>query len=835
MNRLNNGTATSLENRSAAAAALSGVSDPRVLQAVEDYLAAAEAGRRPDRVAFLARHAAIADVLSGCLDGLELLQRGVPELQGPPSSPPADFPATPLGDFRLLREIGRGGMGIVYEAVQLSLGRRVALKVLPFAAALDAKQLQRFKNEAQAAAHLHHSNIVSVFAVGCERGVHYYAMQFIEGKTLAALIDELRQVGPQPAQSAEDIVTAIYPLPCATAPLPSSTAVAGATLATERSTRAPGFFRTVAQLGIQAADALEHAHQLGVVHRDIKPANLMVDGRGQLWVTDFGLARCQSEAGLTMTGDLLGTLRYMSPEQALAKRGLIDHRTDIYSLGATLYELLTLQPVFAGSDRQEMLRRIAFDEPLPPRRLNKAIPRELETIVLKALGKHPEERYGTAQEMADDLRRFLDDRPILARRPTLVDRAAKWSRRHRGVLGAAVALLVVAVVGLTVSTVLISQEQARTQAAYEREVLARAQEAAAYQREVEAHRKEAEARQQEAMARQQEAEARQQEAEARQQEAEARRKEAEARQRAEENFRQARAIVDYLWKLCAEDLKDKPELHALRKELLETALKYYQAFIAQCREDGELHAELVASSIQLADVLDKMGKKPDALVVLEQAKAQIERVATIRKATAADVQKLSVMMNQLNAAENTHLRLVAQKGIQEELKLSTNQRLKIAELLQGNRRYQDGRLPRGAEDEKKLEEILTPEQSKRLSQIALQQRGSQAFRDAEVIAALQLTAEQKEQVRSILDRPRRPLIVEVNGAQVTPVEAPKPPEPRKKTLDLLLGVLTDEQKAKWQELVGKPVEPGALGFGVYSTSESVPVQPGNRVLIGPAK
>src|SRR5262249_25182707 len=155
-------------------------------------------------------------------------------------------------------------------------------------------------------------------------------------------------------------------------------------LSTERSPKDGAFFRTAAGLGMQAAQALEHAHQFGVVHRDVKPANLLVDVRGNLWITDFGLALCQSQAGLTLTGALVGTLRYRSPEQALAKRAVVDHRTDLYSLGATLYELLTLEPAFGGRDREELLRQIAFEEPRPPRRLNAAIPAELATIVLKA-------------------------------------------------------------------------------------------------------------------------------------------------------------------------------------------------------------------------------------------------------------------------------------------------------------------------------------------------------------------------------------------------------------------------------------------------------------------
>jgi tetratricopeptide (TPR) repeat protein len=213
---------------------------------------------------------------------------------------------------------------------------------------------------------------------------------------------------------------------------------------------------------------LDFAHELGVVHRDIKPANLLVDAHGQLWITDFGLAYCQGNPGLTMTGDLVGTLRYMSPEQSLAKRGQVDHHTDIYSLGVTLYELLTLEPAFTGHDRQELLQQIALEEPRPPRRLNQAIPVELETIVLKAMAKNPAERYGTAQELADDLKRFLEDKPIRARRPTLLERATKWSRRHRSVVVpvvvAAVVLLVLVVIGLAVSTGLIWHEQARAEA-----------------------------------------------------------------------------------------------------------------------------------------------------------------------------------------------------------------------------------------------------------------------------------------------------------------------------------------------------------------------------------
>jgi serine/threonine protein kinase/tetratricopeptide (TPR) repeat protein len=437
---------------------LSSPDDPRVQQAVQEYLVLIEAGRKPARAEFLAQHAPIAAALDEYLDGLDFVHAVARDLTGTGQGAGArsdgmEFPA-PLGDFRIIREVGRGGMGVVYEAEQMSLGRRVALKVLPFAATMDPRQLQRFKNEAHAAAQLHHTNIVPVYAVGCERSVHYYAMQFISGHTVATLINELRGTAKLHTPGVEP--TGPY-LPDSS---PVTPPVAG--LSTERPIRSPVHFLMMARLGVQAAEALEHAHQLGVVHRDIKPANLLVEGELgasassiRLWVTDFGLAHCQNQVGLTMSGDLLGTLRYMSPEQALGQRPALDHRTDIYSLGVTLYELLTLEPAFSGSDRQELLHRIGFEEPAAPRRLNRAIPAELETIVLKMMEKSPADRYATAQEVVDDLRRFLEDQPIRARRPSFVARVRKWSRRHRAVVTTAI---VTTLLALGISSGLIARQ-----------------------------------------------------------------------------------------------------------------------------------------------------------------------------------------------------------------------------------------------------------------------------------------------------------------------------------------------------------------------------------------
>jgi tetratricopeptide (TPR) repeat protein len=292
---------------------------------------------------------------------------------------------------------------------------------------------------------------VPVYSVGCERGVHFYAMQLIDGQPLSAFIRQCQpdagKTGAARAEAASADRTTAYTPPDGTGASGDTEEAARHSTLSAGPARGREYFRRVAEWGVQAAEALDYAHQTGVVHRDVKPANLMLDASGRLWVTDFGLAQVQSDVRVTMTGDLVGTLRYMSPEQALAQRVVIDHRTDVYSLGATLYELLTLQPPFDGGDRQELLRQIAFEEPKPPRRVNKAVPAELETIVLKAMEKNPADRYATAKALADDLRRYLEDKPIQARRPSLVQRARKWARRHRAaVTAASVALLAVLVV-----------------------------------------------------------------------------------------------------------------------------------------------------------------------------------------------------------------------------------------------------------------------------------------------------------------------------------------------------------------------------------------------------
>ena len=423
----------------------------------EQIEAARRSGRQLDVTALVAAHPGLANEIHEFVAAMSLLEEIKPEADHDVLSREAGATTEPqgvLGDFRILREVGRGGMGIVYEAEQISLGRRLALKVLPFAATLDPRQLQRFRNEAHAAAALKHPNIVGIHSVGCERGVHYFAMEFIEGRTLADVIEELQQLcglrapgdqSPRVSQLTRDLVigqlgksswkaggtdATVERSPAATSepsvatPAPTTTTSGSESLTpdTQRKVQAvvstvgphrtTEFFRSVAQLGTQAAEALEHAHQMGVVHRDIKPSNLMVDDVGHLWITDFGLAMTQKDPALTMTGDIVGTLRYMSPEQATGRRREMDHRTDIYSLGITLYELLTLRPAFVGESRATLVRSLLEQDPPPPRSVDPAIPRDLETIVLKATAKESSQRYPTVQEMADDLKRFLTDEPI---------------------------------------------------------------------------------------------------------------------------------------------------------------------------------------------------------------------------------------------------------------------------------------------------------------------------------------------------------------------------------------------------------------------------------------
>ena len=335
-----------------------------------------------------------------------------------------------LGDYRIVREIGRGAMGVVYEAEQRSLKGQVALKVLPAALGLSVSRLKRFQREAQAVGRLHHSHIVDIYGTGEQDGIHYFTMQYIEGQPLSHLLDES-----------------------------NSEASVSADALLERA-------RDVAKVGCQIGQALHYAHERGVLHRDVKPANILFDQSGNAWLTDFGLAKLkQSEdESLSRDGDVVGTLRYLAPESV---RGQIDERSDIYSFGLTLYELISHRPAFTAKDISESLQSLAVREPEPLDRRRPGVPRDLVTIIHKALDREPRARYQTAGAMADDLQRFLDNEPILARPLGLQERFTRWAGRNRELavsLAAVAVMLLVGIVGSTYAA-LYFQSQERQQRA----------------------------------------------------------------------------------------------------------------------------------------------------------------------------------------------------------------------------------------------------------------------------------------------------------------------------------------------------------------------------------
>ncbi len=535
--------------------------DDRLGEAIETYLALIEQGTAPEPEAFADRYPDLREDIRAALDGLELVHGLVGQASGsgagggPGGGPGRNLESgRRIAGYRVVRELGRGGMGTVYEAVHVGLDRPVALKVLGTHAAPDSSARRRFLNEARTAAGLHHTHIVPVFDVGQAGGLCYYAMQRIEGSGLDRVVRYLRRTRPpriagyaapgtgleppggsEPTSSSQsssrlsrlwirvsenlpwrhprhiraagvhsgragpgtvatlDRSRHADPDPRST-PEPASSPATdpshanprqvrpalrsvltgndstaewmstsqnnglerrpGAGQATAQDMPGPGaslarprddeaasppfdpprgsaYFRWVAEVGLQAAEALAHAHHHGVIHRDVKPSNLLIDQQGTIWVTDFGLARRLADPGLTHHDSLLGTPRYMSPEQA--RTGVIDGRTDVYSLGATLYELLTLRPPFDGNSAAELLDQIGGREATPPRMIDRRIPRDLETIVLKTLAKRPVDRYSSATALADDLARFLNREPVRARRISPIGRFWRVARRHPGI------------------------------------------------------------------------------------------------------------------------------------------------------------------------------------------------------------------------------------------------------------------------------------------------------------------------------------------------------------------------------------------------------------------
>ena len=364
--------------------------DPLEMLAAE-YMERLRQGQRPSTEEYASRRPDLAEEIRELFPTIALTERLKARRAQSSGGRATLGPAQPerLGDFRLLREIGRGGMGVVFEAEQESLGRRVAVKVLPRQVLLDEKHLKRFEREARIAAHLHHTNIVEVFGVGEQDGFHYYVMQYIDGVGMDAVIPRLAKLARQEELSQPPPAPAPEATPPAENSLPDAVS---RRLLGEGAGLDPGvrlgrsYWQSVARIGFQAASALDYAHNQGVLHRDIKPANLLLCADGTVWLADFGLAKAAQSEDVTLSRDIVGTLRYMAPEQL---RGLTDQRSDLYSLGLTLYELLALRPAYEETNQSRLMQRITQGPPPTPGAASLGIPRDLETIILKAINHGP--------------------------------------------------------------------------------------------------------------------------------------------------------------------------------------------------------------------------------------------------------------------------------------------------------------------------------------------------------------------------------------------------------------------------------------------------------------
>ncbi len=491
--------------------------DARLVEILDQYLINVEQGVRPSIESIISQHADLAIPLREAFEALNLLR----SMDTVPASSPANAGTTAhplpnrLDDFELGDELGRGAAGIVYSARQVSIDRPVAIKVLAFCSALNTDRVERFYREATAVALLNHPHIVSVIGVGCCEGTHYYAMNRVDGASLDQRIEAARNSNT--ADANESLALAI--------------------VGDDR-------FRRIASFMADAADAIAHAHEAGIIHRDIKPSNLLLSDEGHVWVADFGLARIGSEGNLTRSGDLVGTIRYMSPEQASGRSDLIDARTDIYSLGATLYELVILRPTFEGTDSASLLHAVQTSEPATPRSIDRTIPKALEIIIRRAMRRSPSERYATASDLAADLRRFAHGSPILASRVTLAERWIGYAREHSAFVAAAFLLAMIAVAASVTHSVILARQQAET-----KRLLSLSQ----------------------------------------------------------ANYMQARRAVDTLGADVAGRLMAIPQATEIRQDILAETLSYYETFIADANDDTSLIGDVAKTRLKIAQLVRSSG------------------------------------------------------------------------------------------------------------------------------------------------------------------------------------------------------------------------------------
>ena len=496
-------------------ARVDGDNEDRISEILDQYLADLECGVIGDINQVCDENPDLAEELKGYFATLNTLHGFANSVRGTKAVEAAcsrskTFDGFQLGDYRILKELGRGGMGVVYAAEQVSLQRKVAIKLLPIASGLSERQITRFKNESLIASQLQHPNIVPIYAVGCDQGIHYFSMQLIHGFSAESWIEKQKASGSLPD------------------------------------------WKQVVAWGATISAAIHVAHENGVIHRDIKPSNLLVDRANRIWITDFGLARFHSDVTLTQSGDLVGTYRYMSPEQASGRRELVDHRSDVYSLAVTLFEMLTLEPAIADADTPapELLHAITHNDPPRVPALGKRFPRELGVVLQTAMAKRKDDRYESARAFADDLQAVLNGDPIQARAPSHAKRMSRKLAKHKRLCLTITVLILVTLSWTVLSSNLISQAQHREQMT--------AMEAKQY-------------------------------------------------------FNQARTTVDHLGTRIAQQLASVPGAESVRATVLQDTLNYYEQFLAQAGNNPSLVAQIAQTHNQIGTLKQQLSLPHEAV------------------------------------------------------------------------------------------------------------------------------------------------------------------------------------------------------------------------------
>ena len=496
-----------------------------------------------------------------------------------------------FGDFEILREVGRGGMGVVFEARQQSLERRVALKLLPESARLDERRKQRFLQEAQTSGKLHHTNIVPVFGIGEHEDTSYMVMQFIDGRSLDCVIDELSRVRSgetairnQTTDGAEAKQSTIVDLlkesrgeislskePSQSPPPPNEAQKIESAFDLDAA-RSQTYWVHVAKIGFQVSDALTHAHAHNILHRDIKPSNLLIDDSQRVWVTDFGLAKFFESPELTKSGEVVGTLRYMSPEQLA---GRADERSDIFALGLTLFELALLRPAYESKEHGVLMRDVLEGNIQPIRSIDHRVPIDLATIIEKCLALDPADRYESAERVTSDLDHFIRGEPVSVRPIGSLRRAWKWCRRRPLIAGLIASLIISILIGFTG----IAWQWQKTSSAL---------------LESEANLKEANIQ----------------------------------TAAAQEHFQQARETVNRFFTVVSQQrLLREPGLQQLRQELLSEAAEYHKEFVNRYRDDDQLQFELAVSLFHIVEIEGSLSADPKILDAIDEPISILEKLA----------------------------------------------------------------------------------------------------------------------------------------------------------------------------------------------------------------